>query len=101
MSDPIKFDPNEWTLGDMDDFETVVGKPLSEVFKAKNVIGDDGQPEKDKRGRPVKEVTLDAKSIIAIVWLEKRRTNPEFTLEDARKVKFTALEMAGDEDPEA
>lgn len=97
----IVFDPDEWSFGDLETFEELTGLTLEEAFRATPVRDANGDVEKDNRGRPVKGLRLGAKTMLAIVFIAKRQEDPEFTLEDARKVKFGELVMAGgDEAPE-
>lgn len=103
MSEAIKFDPNEWTMGDLETFEDMTGLTLEEAFRPSNIKDASGEVEKDNRGRPVKGMRMSAKTMLAIVFIQKRAEDPEFTLDDARKVKFSELVLAGgdDADPEA
>ena len=92
----INFDEDDLTLGDMEDFETVVGQTLLEAIRPHPVMGADGRPERDEDGRPISEVNVTAKALKALVWITLRRDNPEFTLDDARNIKVGALNLGGD-----
>lgn len=96
----IRFDLDDFTLDDMDDFETWTGMSIDEAFTSKPVMGSDGKPVRDERGRPMKAPRISAKALKAIVTIVKRREDPSFSFEDAGKVKITELEIAGDSDPE-
>ena len=69
----IKFDPNSLTLGEMEKVEEITGRPISLVLASM------GAGE------------LSAKAITAFVFVTQRRTNPEFTLDDARAASFSDL----------
>ena len=97
----IKFDEDNLTLGDLEDFEDTVGVGLFEALKPVTVIGEDGKPERDEKGAPVQEVNLTAKALKALVWIVLRAERPNFTLEDARNVKVTALEIVAKDEDEA
>ena len=94
----LRFDPNDFTLGELEDFEDATGTTLGDALLPKKVVGANGKPVRDERGRPVEEVNLTAKSLIALVWLMYRRENEQFTMADARKIKISELEITGVED---
>lgn len=75
MGEKLRFDPEDMTVGDLEDFEEVTGRPLSEVFKGG-------------------EAAFDAKVIKAMVWIAFRRDDPEFSLDDARNVKVSEIDIA-------
>ena len=58
---------NDLTLGDLEEIEDVAGKPASALF--------DGG--------------MSAKTMQAVVYVLKRRGDPEFTIEDAKRIKVT------------
>lgn len=95
----IKFDEDNLTLGDLEDFEDATGVELFDALKPVTVKDDDGKPVRDEKGRPVQEVQLSAKSLKALVWIVLRAERPGFSLDDARNIKVAALEIvdAGDE----
>lgn len=97
MASKIKLNMDDLTLGDLEDYEDYVGMPLADALKERPIIGDDGQVVRDERGRPKKEVQLTIKALTGIVWVVERTANPDFTVEDARKVKVSELEI--DESP--
>ncbi len=100
MSSTLALDPDTLTIGDLEDFESVVGRPIFEALAPKAQLDDDGNVIRDEKGRPVKSVQMDAKSLKAIVWITSRRDNPDFTLEDARNVKVSSFSVDGDDDAE-
>lgn len=98
----LNFNPDDLTIGDLEDFEDITGQTFDEAFKSVPVKDDEGNIERDDKGRPVKAVKVTAKVIKALVYVIYRKDDPDFTLDDARNVKITALNMLGgdDEDPE-
>lgn len=95
----IAFNPDDFTVGDLEDFEDIVGVPFDEAFKEVATKDEDGKVIRDEKGRPVKTVKMGAKTLKALVYLTKRAENPDFTLEDARKVKVSELVMGTEVDP--
>jgi hypothetical protein len=89
----LVIDPDKMTLGDMEDFEDFVGKSLDEAVKETPVRDESGALVLDEKGRPVLETKVTAKTIRCLVWIIRRKTDPEFTLEDARNVFVSQLEM--------
>lgn len=75
----IKLDPEALTFGDMEDFEEVSGSPLMEAFA--NV------------GKSGEMATLKAKDLVALVWICGRAEDPEFTLDQARRVRMSDIEV--------
>jgi hypothetical protein len=65
----LTVDPNEFTLGELEEFEEMTGLGLEALGPA-----------------------MPAKAITALVYLIERRTVPTFTLDDARKVKVGDIE---------
>lgn len=94
----LSFDPNKLTVGDLEDFEEVVGKELGDVLRPRIVRDPDtNEIELDEDEKPVRVVKLPAKAIKALVWIVKRAENPEFTLDDARKVNVSELNIESDD----
>jgi hypothetical protein len=92
MSESMKLDVNALTVGDLEDFEDFVGKPLDEAVVEKPLRDpDSGKRLTDKEGNPLSEVKVGAKALVALVWLVKRQGDPAFTVADARKVKVSEL----------
>lgn len=83
MADVLKIDPDDLTIGDLEDFEDITGQSFDQAFQA--------------NGNGTAHVS--AKAIKAMVFLVKRRDDPSFTLDDARNVKIGALDIATKEDP--
>jgi hypothetical protein len=95
----LNLNPEELSLGDLEDFETITGKTLQEALEAKPALDENGKQRKDAKGRPLREAQLSITVIKALVYLTKRRDNPAFTLDDARNVKVTELNFT-EADPE-
>lgn len=96
----ITFDPDEWTLGDLDDFESIAGVTLDEALTPTTVRGPRGDVEKNERGKPIKAVRMSAKVMLAIVYISLRKDDPALTIEAAKQIKVGALVMGGDDSPE-
>lgn len=71
-----RINPDDLTLGEVDDLEGAAGASVAEIF------GPAG---------------MRAKHLIAVVWVLGRRDNPEFSLDDARAVKVGELVVEGGE----
>lgn len=80
----IHIDPDDLTLGELEDFEDLVGRPLDEVLAD---AGKDGKPR------------ISAKVLKAFVLIAGRRTNPDMTEADARAVRVSQLELGTKPDP--
>lgn len=90
----LSLNPEELSIGDLEDFEEITGMQLQDALAAKPVLDENGKQVKDEKGRPLREAQLSTKVIKALVYLTKRRDNPAFTLDDARNVKVTELNFA-------
>lgn len=66
-----------FTLGEVDEVEEIVGKPLTEILSR----------------------TLSAKALIALTYIAKRKDNPDFTLDDARAIPLSGILIGGETDP--
>lgn len=97
MAEKLKFSPDDLTVGDMEDFEEIVGEPLDVALSERAVLMPNGEIEKDEKGRPVKRVQLNAKALKALIYIVKRADNPDFTLADARGVKVSEIDLGGEE----
>jgi hypothetical protein len=95
----LRIDPDVLTIGDLEDFEDVVGVPLYDALKPKAVY-EDGQKVLDEKGRPLLETQISTKALKALIWITQRIENAEFTLDDARRVRVSALELVGADDEE-
>jgi len=62
----ILVDPDDLTLGEVEDFEQASGTSIANVLAGE----------------------VSARALIALVWVMKRRDNPAFTMDDARKIRF-------------
>jgi hypothetical protein len=79
----LVIDPKDLTIGDLEDFEELTGKSFNEAFAA---------VKKDGSG-------VNLKDLKAIIFIVRRKTDPAFTIEDARNVKISEFRVGGDEDP--
>lgn len=70
MTDEVRIDISDLTLGEAEEFEEITGLALSNFGE----------------GKP-----FPAKAIVALVYLTQHRTDPDFTLDDARGVRMSAL----------
>lgn len=94
MSEVIRLDMDALTLGDLEDFEEYVGASLQDAMREKPVIDPDtGKPQRDDRGRLVKEVQLTTKALTGIVWVVKRHDSPGLKVEAARDIRVSELEI--------
>jgi hypothetical protein len=92
----LTIDPDNLTIGDMEDFEEGVGKPLSEALKPVPLLDDEGEKVYDEKGRPEMTVSLSAKALRYLVFIVKRHENPDFTPDDARNVRVGQLVIVDD-----
>lgn len=69
---------NTLTLGELEELEDVTGR---------NVVAELG------RGQP------SAKTLIAVVWIMKKRADPNFTLDQARAMNVTSFKIEAPSDP--
>lgn len=74
----IQFDVNSLTLGEVETMEEIVGRDVM---------------------RELGQGTPSVKTLLALVYVVKRRDNPEFTLDDARKLKVAAIRAEAAADP--
>lgn len=74
----LSFDINTLTIGEAETMEDIVGRDVM------HELG---------RGTP------SVKTLVALVYVIKRRTNPDFTLDDARALRITSVKANGGQDP--
>lgn len=72
----LEFDPDDLTLEEAEALEETTGRPLAEIAV------------RFTRGQ------LSMKELIVLVWLARRREDPTFTIEDARRVRITSLAVS-------
>ncbi len=89
----LRIDPDVLTIGDLEDFEDVVGAPLYDVLQPKPVRDDQGKKVLDDDGRPELQTQIPTKALKALIWITQRIEKPDFSLEDARNVRVSALEL--------
>lgn len=73
--DGSEYDLDDFELGDLEWLEDFLGKPLSDDTALSSM-----------------------KAAVGFVFIVKRRDNPEFTLEQARRVKLSVLDASTVED---
>ena len=98
----LKIDENDFTIGDLEDFEAVAGVSFLDALAPVPLKDAEGKPVYDEKGRPQSEVKFSPTALKALIWITKRREVPGFTVEDARNVRIaglevTALDEIGDE----
>lgn len=74
----LTIDANALTLADVEAVEEVTGQPLAVIFS-----GD----------------SLTAKALSALVWVTQRRVDPAFTLDDARALRLSDVDIEATELP--
>lgn len=74
--DGKEYEFDDLELGELEWLEDYIGKPLTDLNNLSSV-----------------------KASVGIIYIVRRRENPEFTLDDARKTKMTAI-FGADEEPE-
>lgn len=74
----IELNVDEMTIDDLETFEEITETTLSAATRGE----------------------LSAKALKAIIYIEQRRENPDYTLADAGKVKVGSLHLTSDEDEE-
>ena len=89
----LRIDPDVLTIGDLEDFEDVVGAPLYDVLQPKPVRDSEGKKVLDADGRPELQTQISTKALKALIWITQRIEKPDFSLEDARNVRVSALEL--------
>lgn len=95
----IIFQPEKWSLADDEDFEQATGLTIQEAFLPRNMHDGSGSMLKDHRNRPVKRTNLKATVVAAIIWIEKRHEDADFTLEDAREMRKDTFYLDLDDEP--
>lgn len=95
----LTLDPDDLTLGEMEEFEEITGRTLSDLMRGEIALDDEDKPRRDAKGKVLREINPRAKEITALVFLARRREEPDFTLDQARAVKLTELRL-GSEDPQ-
>lgn len=79
---PLRFSVDSITVGDMEDIEEIAGMSFAEIVELlKDPVGESGM------------IKVPIKVLKAVVFVIYRRDNPDFTIEDTRKIKVTELEL--------
>ena len=82
---PLRFSVDDITVGDMEDLEDITGMPFGNLL--------DLLAKAESGGT----MSIPIKVLKALVFIVYRQDNPEFTIDDARKVKVTELELVLEE----
>ncbi|MDG4826019.1 hypothetical protein O7635_29570 [Asanoa sp. WMMD1127] len=91
----LNLNPDELTLGDLEDFEAHTGTTIDKAFKTVPVFDDEtGERLFDEKGRPITTTEVSAKTLVCLVWIVVRKSNPDFTVADARNVRVTSLTLS-------
>lgn len=83
----VRLNPAALTFADMEDFEERTGSSLLDVF--------------DGVEKPEDIRSLRMRDLVALLWICVRAEQPEFTYDDARKLRITELEVEIAADPTA
>lgn len=94
----LAINPDDLTLGEMEEFEELSGRPLAKMLQGDVIKDENGNVIPGKDGKPQREIDPRVKDIIALVFLAKRREEPDFTLAEARNIKISELQL-GASDP--
>ena len=78
MSEKVVVDVSDLTLGELTEVGELLGMPLHEIMQSPR------QPD----------------GIAAVICVQKRRDDPSYTLDDARRVKMKDVDMRDAPDPE-
>ena len=81
----LDFDPESLTVGELEDFADAAGMEFSEASYLVDV--------EDGKGGTTQVRRMKAKGLVALVYILRRRTDPSFTLEDARQVKIADFNL--------
>ena len=80
---PLRFSVDSLTVGDLEDIEEITGLSFDEIMAmlTSGKVGENGT------------IGLPLKVLKALVFVIYRAGQPDFTLDDARKVKVSELEV--------
>lgn len=99
MTEELRFNENDLNVGDLEDFEEIVGASWTDTVKQTPLKDDEGK-HVFKDGKPLMELKMPAKAVKAFVYIMKRKSDPDFTIEQARNVTMGELtELLGSDDP--
>ena len=73
-----EIDPNTLTLGELEEIEEISGRP---------------------GGAELGRGTPSMRTLLAIVYVMKRRSDPNFTLDDARAMQISTVKLEARQDP--
>lgn len=75
MAEVLELDLGSFTLGEMVDFEEHSDQPFADIFQAESAP------------------TISGKSLASLVWVIKRKTDPDFTIAQAFAMKLDDFEI--------
>lgn len=78
MSEPFNVDLGELTLGDIEDVEEAAGMSFSAIV---DELGGERLPP--------------ARVLTALVWVSRRREDPDYSLETARSLRLSDVRVGG------
>lgn len=105
----IRLGMDDLTLGDLEAFEEACGGDLMEALTPVIVRDENGRPVKDPdddKGRPLKQIKVNAKTMVGLVYVAMRKQNEDITLAEVKRIPLSQLDFdvdtAGDaeEDPQ-
>jgi hypothetical protein len=97
MSVKLSLDFEDIELGDLELFEEATGLDFVKAVQPVPVIdpetGRKVPDPDDPKGRPLMEVLVNSRTLIGMVYIVKKHENPEITLAEVKKIKFTDIEF--------
>ncbi len=91
----IKFNQDTMTLGDYEQFEELTGMAFSDAVRTMIVRDEKGIPVPDPEngGRPLQEVKMSMKALIALLFVTERKVDPSITMDAIREMPITEIEF--------
>jgi hypothetical protein len=81
----FEVDPDQLTLGDLEDFADATGIEFDEARRYVPLIDPEtGVQRLSETGKPMFRLKMSARCMTALVWIIERRSNPALTLEQVR-----------------
>jgi len=93
----LRLDLNDLTIGDLEDFGEATGTALDDAMRPRKLRDGDGDlilTDDEQGGGKPQWVTMPTPTTLrALVWLAQRKTDPDFTYDDARDVLVAELNL--------
>ncbi len=89
----LRLDLNDLTIGDLEDFGEATGTALDDAMRPRKLRDGDGDLILDDDGKPQWVTMPTPTTLRALVWLAQRKTDPDFTYDDARDVLVAELNL--------